>query len=58
MFDNVNKASKRGPIGKIPLSVKIGQFYELVYNLIIYLSVFISIESMNPCYITCNVGQS
>lgn len=47
MFDNVNKTSKEKPIGKAIVSVKIGQFLELVFNPIIRLNILVSIKSIN-----------
>lgn len=41
IFDNVNNTSKEGPIRKVIVSVKIGQFYELIYNPIMYLNILI-----------------
>ncbi len=41
MIDNVNNNSKEDRIGEATVSVKIKQFYELLYNSIMRLSVLI-----------------
>lgn len=47
MFNDVNNTSKKGPIGKVTVSIKIEQFHDLVYNPIIRLNVLIWTESIN-----------
>ncbi len=47
MFNNVNNNSKEGPIREATVSLKIGQFHELLCNPIMRLSVLIWIESIN-----------
>lgn len=47
IFDNINNNSKKVPIGEIIVSVKIKQFYKLIYNQIICLRVLIKTKSIN-----------
>lgn len=51
MFDNINNTSKEEPIREVMVSVKIGQFHELVCNPIMRLSILIQIENINQRWV-------
>ncbi len=48
MFNNINNTSKKKSIKEVTRNVKIKQFQEFIYNLIIYLSILIQTKNINP----------